>query len=150
MLGTTIGSLQTAASNTYTFTPSPSISIAAGQHVVDVYADSLTGATNTAVAYSAVILDSVTATGQSTNSTAGDGTDQAGQNIYIATSGALTLAAASDKADCSIERSMSQTGQTLAKFKLTAGPQKRLMSLRSLLPILFQAHPPRRPVPLPT
>lgn len=123
-LGTTIGSLSTAASNTYTFTPSPSISIAAGQqYVVDVYADSLTGASNTAVAYSAVLLDSVTATGQSTNSSAGDGTDQAGQNIYIATSGTLTLAAASDMPIAQL-RSMGQTGQTLATFKLTAGPQE--------------------------
>jgi len=125
-LGTQIGSLSTTAANTYTFTPSPSISVAAGQqYVVDVYADSLTGATNTAVAYSAVTLDSVTATGQSTNSTAGDGTDQIGQNIYIATSGSLTLAAASDMPIAQL-RSMGQTGQTLATFKLTAGPQESI------------------------
>lgn len=123
-LGTTIGSLSTTASNTYTFTPSPSISVAAGQqYVVDVYADSLTGATNTTVAYSAVLLDSVTATGQSTNSSAGSTSAQTGQQIYIATSGTLALAAASDMPIAQL-RSMGQTGQTLATFKLTAGPQE--------------------------
>ena len=56
-IGTTVGSLSTTASNTYTFNPSPSISINAGQqYVVDVYADILTGASNAAsTAYTAVI-----------------------------------------------------------------------------------------------
>ncbi|MEK7493667.1 MAG: hypothetical protein AAB630_00770, partial [Patescibacteria group bacterium] len=122
-IGTTVGSLSTTASNTYTFTPSPMISITAGQqYVVDVYADILTGASNAAAAaYSAVTLDGVTATGKSTNSDASDTTtDPAGQTVYIATSGSLVVAAASDM-PITQNRAMGQTGQTLATFKLTTG-----------------------------
>jgi len=124
-IGNAIGSLSTTVSATYTFTPSPKISLAAGQqYVVDVYADVLTGASNTGVAYSSIILDSVTATGISTNSDASDtSTDPAGQNIYLATSGSLTLAAASDM-PVAQNRAMGETGQTLATFKLTAGPEE--------------------------
>jgi len=128
-IGNTVGSLSTTASNTYTFTPSPMISINAGQqYVVDVYADVLTGATNYSggvgyVAYPAVYLNSVTATGKSTNSTASDATVRTGQNVYIASTGTLTVAAASDM-PIAQNRSMGQTGQTLATFKLTTGAQE--------------------------
>ena len=121
-IGTTVGSLSTTASNTYTFNPSPSISLNAGQqYVVDVYADILTGASNaSATAYTAVILDGVTATGKSTNSDASFNTDQDGQAVYISTGGSLVVAAASDM-PIAQNRSMGQTGQTLATFKLTTG-----------------------------
>ena len=121
-IGTTVGSLSTTASNTYTFNPSPSISLNAGQqYVVDVYADILTGASNdTSTAYTAVILDGVTATGKSTNSDASFNTDQNGQAVYISTGGSLVVAAASDM-PIAQNRSMGQTGQTLATFKLTTG-----------------------------
>lgn len=128
-IGTTVGSLSTTASNTYTFTPSPAINLAAGQqYVVDVYADVLTGASNYSggsgyVAYVAVILDSVTATGKSTNSDASSSTDRNGQNVYVASTGSLTVAAASDM-PIAQNRAMGQTGQTLATFKLTTGTQE--------------------------
>jgi hypothetical protein len=89
--------------------------------VVDVYADILTGASNaSATAYTAVILDGVTATGKSTNSDASFNTDQNGQSVYISTGGSLVIAAASDM-PIAQNRSMGQTGQTLATFKLTTG-----------------------------
>jgi len=122
-IGTTVGSLSTTASNTYTFTPASAITINAGQqYVVDVYADSLVGAINTGIAYSAVILDSVTATGKSTSVDAswGSSVDMNGQQIYLATGGSLTIVAGSDTPIAQI-RSMGQTGQTLATFKLTTG-----------------------------
>lgn len=124
-IGTTVGSLSTSADNTYTFTPAGAIVLAAGQqYVVDVFADILTGASNaSATAYTAVILDTVTATGKSTNSDASSGTDRNGQLVYIATTGSLTIAAASDM-PIAQNRAMGQTGQTLATFKLTTGAQE--------------------------
>jgi len=124
-IGTTVGSLSTTLSNTYTFTSSPMISLNAGQqYVVDVYADILTNAVNIGTApYSAVILDSVTATGKSTNSDASSGTDRNGQNIYIADTGSLKVTAGSDM-PIAQNRSMGQTGQILATFKLTTGAQE--------------------------
>ncbi|MBI3685583.1 hypothetical protein HY250_04220, partial [Candidatus Azambacteria bacterium] len=133
-IGTTIGSLSTVASNTYTFSPSPTIQVAAGQqYVVDVYADILTGASNysggtgyPAAGLSQVILDSVTATGNATNNDASDTlTDPAAQQVYIAGSGTLTVAAASDM-PIAQNRSMGETGQTLATFKLTTGFQENV------------------------
>lgn len=122
VIGTPVGSLSTTASNTYSFNPSPAISLAAGQqYVVDVYADILTGASNaSATPYTAVILDSVTATGKSTNSDASAAGDINGQAVYIATGGSLVVASASDM-PIAQNRSMGQTGQTLATFKLTTG-----------------------------
>lgn len=130
-IGTTVGSLSTTASNTYTFTPSPAISLAAGQqYVLDVYADALTGATNYHgqagyAAYPAVYLDSVTATGVSTNSSANDTTDRTGQDVYLKSGGTLTIAAASDM-PIAQNRSMGEVGQTLATFKMTAGNEESI------------------------
>jgi len=122
-LGTTIGSLSTTASATYSFNPSPAVQIAAGQqYVVDVYADILTGASNAAAAaYSAVSFSSASATGNATNSSANPAGTPAGQLVYIAAKGTLTVAAASDM-PIAQNRSMGQVGQTLASFKLTTGP----------------------------
>ncbi|MBI5913320.1 hypothetical protein HY839_02665 [Candidatus Azambacteria bacterium] len=125
-IGTTVGTLSTTAANTYTFNPSPAISINAGQqYVVDVYADVLSSASNayavgTGVVHTPVILDSVTATSKSTNSDASDATDRNGQSVFIALAGSLTVAAASDM-PIAQNRAMGQTGQTLATFKLTTG-----------------------------
>ena len=122
-IGTTVGSLSTTANNTHTFTPASAITINAGQqYIVDVYADVLTGASNTGSAYVAVLLDSVAATGISTSIDASraSGTDVNGQQVYLATGGSLTIVAGSDTPIAQI-RSMGQTGQTLATFKLTTG-----------------------------
>ena len=122
-IGTTVGSLSTTENNTHTFTPAGAITINAGQqYIVDVYADVLTGASNTGSAYVAVLLDSVAATGISTgiDASRASGTDVNGQQIYLATGGSLTIVAGSDTPIAQI-RSMGQTGQTLATFKLTTG-----------------------------
>ena len=123
-IGNAIGSLSTTASNTYTFTPANAITISAGQqYIVDVYADVLTGASNISSAYVAVVLQSVTATGVSTATDASypsTSADINGQQIYLAAGGNLTIVAGSDTPIAQL-RSMGQTGQTLATFKLTTG-----------------------------
>ncbi|MEK7519700.1 MAG: hypothetical protein AAB581_00430, partial [Patescibacteria group bacterium] len=127
-IGNQIGTLSTTASATYTFTPSSSITINAGQqYVVDVFADVLTGASNysggtgyPSAGLSQVIWDDVTATGLSTSGSAGVTTDVTGQTVYVSAGGSLTVAAASDM-PIAQNRAMGETGQTLATFKFTTG-----------------------------
>ena len=99
-IGVTKGSLTDTEDTTYNFNPSPSIVLnAAQQIVVNVYADALNSSTSTQIndangdADGVIYPSTVTATGNDTSASA-NGTMAATvglQDIYIATSGALTV-----------------------------------------------------------
>lgn len=115
-IGTTVASLNTTA-GTYTFTPATAIRLnASQQYVVDVFADVLSSVTNSAVAFVAVNHDKTSATGVTTGSDVSDDTDVNLQNVYIGTSGNLTITAAADQPDA-MQYTLGQTGVTLAKFR---------------------------------
>lgn len=125
------------ASTTYTFTPGQPVTVAAGGTLVlDVYADILSSATNTSsgagvAPYTAVILDSVTATGKTTGTSATDSTDVNGQNVYIAGAGTMTVAQDADTPIANIVQ-MSQAAIDkqidVYKFKLTATNEDMLVT----------------------
>ncbi|MEK7125600.1 MAG: hypothetical protein AAB880_01665 [Patescibacteria group bacterium] len=97
-IGQTVGTLTDTEDTTYNFTPSPALKLGKSQQIIiDVYADILSSASGTQLRTvnddtSGVIYPStVTATGNDTSSSA-NGTMAAGlQNLYIASSGTLTV-----------------------------------------------------------
>jgi hypothetical protein len=100
-IGATVASLsRTDETESKTFTVSPATRINAGTSVsVDVHADILTSASDTAVSIAGVrvALNGVTATGVTTGtSSSAPAAATAMQNIFIAAAGAFTIAAASD------------------------------------------------------
>ncbi|MDD4333071.1 MAG: hypothetical protein PHT51_03070, partial [Patescibacteria group bacterium] len=119
-IGSTISSLNTTA-GTYTFTPSTSIQIAAGQqYVVDVYADIKSAAADTATVLNPVCaFDKVTATGVNTGTDASYDSNQDLQKAYVSAQGNLTVTLDSDSA-LSQQMLMGSTGIELAKFKFAA------------------------------
>ena len=119
-IGSTISSLNTTA-GTYTFTPSTSIQIAAGQqYVVDVYADIKSSAADTSTLLNPVVaFDKVTATGVSTGTDASYDTNVDLQKAYISGRGNLTITLDSDTA-LAQQMLMGSTGVSLAKFKFAA------------------------------
>jgi hypothetical protein len=131
-IGATISSLNTAAGS-YTFTPSASIVIAAGaQKAFDVYADVKGTLTNGgATAFVNLEIDSVSATGALTSSSANfgtsgnDSTDVALQKVYLATNGELTVTVAADTPTAQ-QLVLGSTGVTLAKFKLAASAAENI------------------------
>lgn len=124
-IGATIGSLTDTDATTYTFTPSPQISLAKGaQLVVNIYADVLSSPqnlTNLNADTGGIIYPStVYATGTDTSSSA-DATMAAGlQAVYISSVGTLvaTVDAGTPAAGIVV---MNSTDNVLSKFKLTAG-----------------------------
>lgn len=125
-IGDTITTLQTTTNYDYEFTPKSAIRLGNGKAlIVDVYADILTNALDTSTSFAAVKLYSVTATGVSTSSDAGETSNVAGQSMYISASGSLLVenVAASDQVQSNIVNA-SVTGSpneiALYKFKLTA------------------------------
>lgn len=121
-LGTTIGTLN-SSSSTYTFAPSPVITIAAGeQYVVDVYADFLTSCTNASEVHYPFSLaaNSVTATGKVSGlSATGPAAEVVLQAAYINTGGNLTILMDSDS-PTTAQLAFGETDVTLAKFQLRA------------------------------
>ncbi|PIR92969.1 hypothetical protein COT99_03450, partial [Candidatus Falkowbacteria bacterium CG10_big_fil_rev_8_21_14_0_10_43_10] len=124
-IGTTIGTLQTSVAYDYEFSPVTAVRIPNGNKlIVDVYADVLTNAADTATSFVGVKLYSVTATGVSTSASAGETSNESGQSVYIAASGTLTIenVPTSSQVQANIVNS-SDTGSNeveLYKFKLTA------------------------------
>ncbi|MCD6178113.1 peptidoglycan-binding protein [bacterium] len=91
--GTQIGSTQSSLTvdSTYTFYPSPYISLNASEQLpIYVYADIKTGASTGSQGY--VVIAEVDATGKTTNTDISYATDTDGQAIYIASAGSLTVA----------------------------------------------------------
>lgn len=121
-LATTQGTLSGIAGADYTFSLSPSISIAAGQqYVVDIYADILTGAGGYAGARTGLEFVNMSATGALTSSDAyPTATIVNLQNLVIAASGSLTVIADSTTPTAA-QVVMGQTDVEFAKLKLTAG-----------------------------
>jgi len=124
-IGATIGSLTDTNATTYTFTPSPQISLLKGaQLVVNIYADVLSSPqnlTNLNADTGGIIFPStVYATGNDTSSTA-DATRTTGlQAVYISSVGTLvaTVSAGTPAGGILV---MNSTDNALSKFKLTAG-----------------------------
>ena len=115
--GTQIGSTRgtVSAGSSYYFYPSPKISLdAAEQLVINVYADIKSGASTGD--NGSVDLDEVRGTGQDTGSSANYTTSTAGQTIYIASTGSLTISNAADMPVASMLL-MGATDQVLAKYK---------------------------------
>ncbi len=138
--GVDVGTTQataSGASSTYTFSPSQAINVAAGGSLVlDVYADILSSATNTSAGqgvapYVAIILDSVTATGKTTGTSATDSTDVNGQNVYISGSGTMSVTQDADTPIANIVQ-MSQAAIDkqieVYRFKLTATNEDMLIT----------------------
>ena len=120
-LATVQGTLSGTAGADYTFSLSPSLTVAAGaQYVVDLYADILTGAAGYAAAEIGLEFVSVSATGISTSADASYSTVVNLQNVVIAASGALTITqnAATPVAGQLV---MGETGQTVAMLDFAAG-----------------------------
>ncbi len=120
-LGTTYANPSTscAAANTYTFNVSPAALVTAGgQYVVDVFADMK--AAFTTANTSLIELDSVTANGRNTGTSATISSQALSlQDVYISSVGSVTVAIDSD-APLANNLLMGAVDQSLAKFKLTA------------------------------
>jgi hypothetical protein len=121
-IGLTKGTLNSTTS-TYSFSPSPALSIPAGtQYVVDVYADILTDTAYDSVAHIAfsVEANAITATGLVSGlSATGPSSALPLQEIYIATKGALRVTVAADSPIAG-QLAMGETEVTMAKFRLSA------------------------------
>ena len=125
-LATTQGTLSTTEGVNYTFSVSPSITVAAGaQYVVDLYADILTrDGTVASGNYNAAEIGlefvSVSATGVNTSADASYSTVVNLHNVVLATSGSLTV---TQNAGTPVagQLVMGETGQTLAILDFAAG-----------------------------
>ena len=126
-IGTTISSLTAdGTASTYTFTPAASIRLEKGaQKAFDVFADVKGSVTNGSSALNNLEVDTVSATGADTGSSANfgtsgnDSTDVDLQNFYLALHGNLTVDESADSAVAQ-QLVLGSTGVSLAKFKLTA------------------------------
>ncbi len=122
-IATTQGTLSGTAGADYTFSLSPSVTIAAGaQYVVDLYADILTGAAGFAAAgQPGLEFVSASATGVSTGADAGiSTTDTDLQDVVISSTGSLTITAGASTPVANIVV-MGETDQTLATLDFAAG-----------------------------
>ena len=120
-IATVQGTLSTTEGADYTFSLSPSITIAAGaQYVVDLYADILTGATLYAAAEPGLEFVNASATGVSTSANAYPTATVADlQNVVIASAGSLTITAPNTPVAGQLV--MGETAQTLAILDFAAG-----------------------------
>ena len=116
-IGSTQSSLTTGSS--YTFYPSPYISLAASeQATIYVYADIKTSASTGSAGY--IVLDEVDGTGKVTNTSVNYTTNVTGQQLYIAEAGSLTVSAASDQPK-SAQVVMGTSGVEFNKLKFETG-----------------------------
>lgn len=117
---TQIGYTQTTLANDqpYTFSVSSPIAIAAGgSAIVDVYADTISGATSSAA--TVVSLTGASATGMSSNSSKTLSGTPAGQTVAVNAAGTLSAALSPDS-PVSQQVAMGLSGLKLASFKLSA------------------------------
>lgn len=125
-LGTTYANPSTscAAKNSYTFNISPAVTLQPGaQYVVNVFAD--LKATYTGAA-SLIELDSITASGKNTGTSANVSSQGLSlQNVYISSVGSITVAVDADTA-LAANLLMGAVDQNLGKFKLTASNAENL------------------------
>jgi len=123
--GTQIGSTQASltAGTTYTFYPSPYVSLSSNQQaVIYVYADILTSATTGEIGY--LVLSEVDGVGKITNTSVNYETDQNGQTVYVASAGDLTVALYPSSTNPDPSAAQLVTGESnlaFAKYKFTAG-----------------------------
>ena len=125
-IATVQGTLSTTEGADYTFSLSPSVTIAAGaQYVVDLYADILTSAISGGGTYAAAEIGlefvNASATGVSTSSNAyPTAAIENLHNVVIASAGSLTITANASTPVAS-QLVMGETGQTLAILDFAAG-----------------------------
>lgn len=120
--GTQVGSTQSSLTTgtTYTFYPSPYISISASQQEkFYVYADFKTSTTTTNLGN--MVVSEVEATGKVTTGSVGTDTDVTLQAMYISNAGTLTLAVGDDTPISANLRGGSGDLYTFAETKMTAG-----------------------------
>lgn len=128
-IGSTLGTF--SANTSYTFYPSPYISLAAGaQFVLDVKADILTGAT--AGANGNITLQETAGVGKVTARSVTYTSDVTGQTIYIAGAGtvALTRDASSPVSDIVV---MGTSEQSFAIFKYSASTSAENIKITSII-----------------
>lgn len=131
----TIGTLSQMANATYMIYPTDGINIPAdGYYVIDVYVDSLTSAINIDRAYSAVLLDSVWGVNTSNRAKISWGAkssksgekDVAGQNVYVADKGSLSVWMTSAPPSQNIV--MGAANQILASFRFSASTENIMIT----------------------
>jgi len=129
--GTKIGDTQSSlATNTsYTFYPSPYISVGANDQVaIYVYADIKTSTTSGQSGY--VVLDEVSGTGKVTNTSVDVTANANGQTHYIASAGSLTIAQGDDTPISSNVKGGGTDPVSFAQIKFTAGAAEDMEVLR--------------------
>ncbi|MDE1970506.1 MAG: peptidoglycan-binding protein [Patescibacteria group bacterium] len=130
--GTQVGSTQaTVTTSAFTVSPSAPIAIATGgQIVVDVYADTVSGATSSAS--TVVSLTTAQGTGASTNTTrTATGTSVAGQSVTVNSAGTLTSALATPSIQTQ-QVGMGVSGVVLGSFKLSETSNSESVDVTSL------------------
>jgi hypothetical protein len=129
--GTQIGDTQSSlATNTsYTFYPSPYISVEANSQVpIYVYADLKTATTSGQSGY--VVLDGVDGTGKITNTSVNVTANANGQTHFIASAGTLTIAQGDDTPISANVRGGGSDPISFAQIKFTAGAAEDMDVLR--------------------
>lgn len=121
--GTQIGSTQSSLTtgSSYSFYPSPYISLAANQQLtIFVYADIMTPTSTASLGY--VTVDEVNGTGQTTNTSVDYTADTTGQAHFLASAGVLVIAAGDDTPrSANIVAGTANVSFTQVKFTAGAG-----------------------------
>jgi len=128
-IGSTLGTFN--ADTSYTFYPSPYVSLAAGaQFVLSVYADILTGAT--AGANGHITLQEAAGVGQTTANSITYTSNVNGQTIYIAGAGSVALSqdASTPISDIMV---MGSSAETFAIFKYSASTSAENIKITSIV-----------------
>jgi len=120
-IGNTQGTLSGVAGTDWTFTPTPSIVIAAGQqYVIDAYADILTGAAGYGGARVGLEFVSATATGNTTSANTSNTTVADLHSLVISAVGTLTISANAAQ-PLAGQMVMGAADQVFAMLNFTAG-----------------------------
>jgi hypothetical protein len=120
--GTQIGNTQSSVSagSTYTFNPSPYITLNKSQQIaLYVYADLLTGAGTGN--QGAIVLSEVDGVGADTSSSVNDTTDRTGQTVHIASAANLTVHPATSTTPVSEQILAGTEDVEFTRVKFTAG-----------------------------
>jgi hypothetical protein len=121
-LATVQGTLSGEDGADYTFSLSPSVTIAAGgQYVVDLYADILTGAGNYATAEIGLEFVNASATGVNTSADAYPTATIANLQTLVISAGGTLVITANASTPVAGQLVMGETGQTLAILDFAAG-----------------------------
>jgi hypothetical protein len=141
--GTQIGDIQSSlsTSSSYSFYPSPYLSINANEQIpIYIYADIKTATSSATHGY--IVFDEVDGTGKDTNSSVDYDTDVNGQTHHIATAGALSIANAADKPLSANLLCGNADPYAFHKIKFTAGTAEDIEVTRIKLSTTLGAEAP--------